>query len=67
MLSTVRAVVHEGKIELLEPAELQEGVSVLVTILNEDDQHVWLAASGTSLAATWDNDEDDVYAELLEA
>ena len=31
-----------------------------------DDQEFWLAASEESLNAIWCNDEDDVYAELLE-
>ena len=32
MLNTVRAVVREGKIELLEPVDLPEGTVVLVTV-----------------------------------
>lgn len=67
MLSTVHAVVREGKIELLEPAQLPEGAPLLVTILAEDEGQFWLAASQATLVATWDNDEDDVYADLLEA
>lgn len=37
MLNTVRAVVREGKIELLEPMDVPEGTTVLVTPLIEDD------------------------------
>jgi hypothetical protein len=39
MLSTIRAVVRDGKIELLEPVMLPEGIEVLVTILTEDEHH----------------------------
>jgi Protein of unknown function DUF104 len=65
MMNTIRAVVREGKIELLEEVEIPEGTEVLVTpLLDEPD--VWLKASESSLGGVWDNSEDDVYAELLE-
>jgi hypothetical protein len=65
MLSTIRAVVRDGKIELLEPVALADGVQVLVTILTEDEHTFWQAASESALHQIWDNDEDDVYAQLL--
>ncbi|HEX8071865.1 MAG TPA: hypothetical protein VF546_18095 [Pyrinomonadaceae bacterium] len=64
-MQNIRAVVREGKIELLEEVELPEGTEVLVTPLI-DDPDFWLAAGESSLASIWDNAEDDVYAELLE-
>jgi hypothetical protein len=66
MIVTLKAVVHEGKIELAEPATLPEGARVLVTLLSEDDRDFWMDASQKSLAEIWDNPEDDGYAELLE-
>ena len=65
MLSTVRAVVRDGKIELLEPVQLPDGVRVLITILSEDEQTFWQDASESALDQIWDNDQDDVYAQLL--
>ncbi|MGB3492143.1 MAG: hypothetical protein WBA57_05415 [Elainellaceae cyanobacterium] len=66
MLKTLWATVRQGKIELLESTDLPEGVKVLVTVLPDADESVfWLEASQPSLNAVWDNDEDDVYAELL--
>ena len=65
MLSTIRAVVRNGKIELLEPLTLTDGVHLLVTILGEDEQHFWQESSEITLKQIWDNPEDDVYAELL--
>jgi hypothetical protein len=67
MLKTLWATVQQGKIELLESAELPEGVKVLVTVLPDNDAEFWLHASQTSLNQVWDNVEDDVYAELLQA
>jgi hypothetical protein len=66
MLQTLQAVVHQGRIELSEPAELPEGAKVLVTLLPADDERFWLEASQKSVAAVWDNVEDDAYARLLE-
>jgi hypothetical protein len=65
MMQTLWAVIHGGKIELTEPAELPEGAKVLVTFLPEDESRFWADASQNSLAAVWDNAEDDAYAQLL--
>ncbi|HEV7375195.1 MAG TPA: hypothetical protein VGN95_10795 [Pyrinomonadaceae bacterium] len=64
MLNTIRAIVREGRIELLEDIEIPEGTEVLVTPLTEAE--FWLSASETALNSVWDNPEDDVYATLLE-
>lgn len=65
MLNTLWATVRQGKIELLESAELPEGVRVLVTVLPDNEAQFWVDASQTSLDAVWDNTEDEVYAQLL--
>ena len=66
MLHAVRAVVREGKIELLERVDLPEGAPVLVTVLVEEDPPFWSRVSQVALDAVWDNAEDDVYAQLLQ-
>jgi len=65
MLSTIHAVVRDGKIELLEPVSLPDGAHVLVTVLEDDEQAFWQQASESALTRVWDNYEDDIYAELL--
>lgn len=64
MLNTVWAVVREGKIVPLENIEVPEGTRVLVMLLPEDDSSFWLAASQQSVDTVWNNEADDVYAEL---
>jgi hypothetical protein len=64
-MQNIRAIVREGKIELLEEVEIPEGTEVIVTPLT-DDSDFWLNVSESSLDSVWDNTEDDVYAELLE-
>ena len=66
MLKTLWATIHQGKIELLESTEIPEGTRVLVTLLPDDEAGFWLEASQMSLDAVWDNNEDDVYAQLLQ-
>ncbi len=67
MLTSVLAVVRDGKIELKDNATLEEGARLVVTVLpNEDELEFWSRASQPSLATIWDNSEDDVYAKLLE-
>lgn len=65
MLNTIRAVVRDGRIELLEQVEIPDGTEVLVTPLS-DEEGFWLKAGESSIRAVWDNPEDDVYAKLLE-
>lgn len=64
MSNSVRAIVRNGKIELLEPVELAEGAAAFVTLVSDDDAF-WLAASRQSADEVWDNPQDDVYADLL--
>jgi hypothetical protein len=65
MLNTVKAIVKEGRIELMEQVHIPEGAEVLVTILS-DDAEFWLRASEPSLASVWGNEQDDIYEQLLE-
>ena len=64
MMNTVKAVVREGRIQLLEQVNIPDGTEVLVTILSNEAEF-WLQASESSLAVVWDNEEDDVYEQLL--
>jgi hypothetical protein len=63
MLNTIRAIIKDGKIELLEHIDLPEGTEILVTPLL-DDTDFWSSASRVALEKVWDN-SDDVYGELL--
>jgi hypothetical protein len=65
MPKTVWATFRQGKVELLEQMEVPDGTRVLVTILPEQEEEFWLQSSKVSLDAVWDNEEDDVYSQLL--
>ena len=60
MLNTLRGIIRDGKVELLEHVNLPDGTKVLVTPLSDESQF-WLDAHQISLEAIWDNAEDDVY------
>lgn len=64
-MNTIEAIIKNGLIVLKEPVELAEGSRALVTILDSEETEFWLSASEEPLNNIWDNDEDDVYAELL--
>ena len=64
MQNSIRGTVRNGKIELPNSVTIPEGTEVIVTLVPED-LDFWMRASESSLAAIWDNTEDDVYAELL--
>ena len=63
-MNTVKAIIKERRIELLEPVDIPEETELLVTI-HADDAGFWLRTSASSLAAVWDNEEDDIYEQLL--
>ena len=65
MMNTIKAVVREGKIIPLEHVEIPEGAKVLVTLLEDEETEFWAAASESALSEVWDNDGDNIYAELL--
>ena len=66
MIVTLKATIHDGKVELAEPATLPEGAKVLVTVLPKDGTDFGLDASQKSLAEIWDNPQDGDYAKLLQ-
>ncbi len=72
MLETVEAVIDtQGHVQLLEKIKLTKNHRALVTILDETDYFVedsdfFTTASSSKSDEIWNNDEDDIYAELLE-
>lgn len=66
MIKTVRAIVRNGGVDVLERLDLPEGTKLLVTVLGDEEREFWLQASEEALEKVWGNTEDDVYAELLE-
>ena len=64
MLKTLWAEVKQGKIELLELADLPEGTKVLVTILPTHETDQWLKVKG-NVDDIWDNIEDNVQVSVL--
>jgi hypothetical protein len=65
MLKTLWAEVKQGKIELLELADLPEGTRVLVTLLPTQETDQWLNPQGTVSDDIWDNIEDNVQVPVL--
>ncbi|HMO80936.1 MAG TPA: hypothetical protein PKD24_09100 [Pyrinomonadaceae bacterium] len=75
-MQTVEAIIDKnGAVRLLGSVKLPKERRALVTILDEepidsmgsgsDDSELWLTGSSETLEGIWDNEEDDVYAELL--
>ena len=65
MLNTIEAIVQNGQIIPLEDVEIPNGTKALVTLLAEEENEFRLSASESSLDEIWNNEDDDVYAELL--
>ena len=65
MLKTLWGEVKQGKIELLELADLPEGTKVLVTLLPSHEIDQWLQAQNHLRDAIWDDIEDNVQVPIL--
>lgn len=66
MINTIEAIVKDGQIVPIVDVELIEGTRALITIVEPDeDTDLWFTANEESLSLIWDNEEDDIYAELL--
>ncbi len=66
MQKTVWATFRQGKVELLEQMDIPDGARILVAILPDEEDKFWLRTSQSSLDAVWNNEEDDVYVQLLQ-
>jgi len=67
MLQTVWAEVRNGHIRPFERVAFPEGAKAIVTFIPDKmDERFWLFASQRSLADVWENEEDDIYANLLQ-
>ena len=64
---TLPAVVTDGQIKLLTSVELAEGTKLLVTALSHDVNAFGLQNGHAVFDSIWNNEEDDVYADLLKA
>ena len=65
MKTTVDAIYEHGKLLLPKPLSLPEKSRVRVTIESDTEREAWLKLSEKALMKTWDNDDDDVFNELL--
>jgi hypothetical protein len=68
-MQNARAVMHDGKIELLDDIAIPEGAQLVVSIVSqeeEDERAFWYAAGLPAMRALWDNDDDARYEQLLE-
>ena len=71
MTTTVEAIYEDGVLKLPRRLPLPEKAHVKVTIASstsrcEDiERSAWLKLSKTTLTATWENPDDDVFNELL--
>jgi predicted DNA-binding antitoxin AbrB/MazE fold protein len=66
MLSTVWAVMHEGRIELLEPIDLPEGAKLLVTLVEEEESPFWWQDCQSQLDDILNDSDDDTSTPLSE-
>ncbi|TAL70674.1 MAG: DUF104 domain-containing protein [Bacteroidetes bacterium] len=66
MLISHQAVYESGKLKLPEDANILDGSKVLVTIIEEPRVEYLIKASEEMLDKIWNNDNDDIYEQLLE-
>jgi hypothetical protein len=65
MYSIHQAIYKNGKLVLNSNEQIPDGAKVLVTVVSEPQQDYLVNASEEVLDKIWNNDEDNIYAELL--
>jgi predicted DNA-binding antitoxin AbrB/MazE fold protein len=66
--TAIEAIYENGLLRPLQPLALAEHTRVRVsveTLDNDNERAAWLAQSERRLREAWENDEDDVFNELL--
>jgi hypothetical protein len=65
-MESIPGIVQDKKVVLLEEIDIPDGTRVIVTVPSEEKSApFWEAASAGTLDRIWNNEEDDIYADLL--
>ncbi|MEW6664984.1 MAG: hypothetical protein AB1512_07170 [Thermodesulfobacteriota bacterium] len=65
-MESIPGIVQDKKVVLLEEIHIPDGTRVIVTVpSDEKPASFWEAASAGTLDRIWNNEEDDIYADLL--
>lgn len=65
MYSVHKAIYKDGRLVLKTNDEIPDGAKVLVTVVAEPKQDYLINASEEVLDKIWNNEEDNIYEELL--
>jgi predicted DNA-binding antitoxin AbrB/MazE fold protein len=68
MTTAIDAIYEDGLLRPLQPLSLPEHTHVRLsveTLSDDPERAAWLAQSERRLRQVWDNDDDDVFNELL--
>ncbi|OGU17443.1 MAG: hypothetical protein A2X61_08995 [Ignavibacteria bacterium GWB2_35_12] len=66
MLISHQAVYESGNLKLPKDASIPDGSKVIVTVIEEPSEDYFIKASEEMLDKIWNNDNDDIYEQLLE-
>jgi len=65
-MESIPGIVQDKKVVFLEETHIPDGTRVIVTVPSDQDSvPFWDAASAETLERIWNNEEDDIYADLL--
>lgn len=65
MLHSFYATYSEGHIALPTNEDIPEGARLLITVLSDNRHKEFVMMSESALNKVWDNEEDNVYEQLL--
>jgi hypothetical protein len=65
MLNTFQTYFKEGQILLTNEIEIPENAKIFVSFIDNTKEDFLLKASESSLDKIWNNNEDDIYEQLL--
>lgn len=65
MLKTFKTQYKKGKILLIKDISIPEDAIIFVSFKDNQKEEIFLNASESSLDKVWNNNEDDIYEQLL--
>lgn len=65
MLKTFKTQYKKGKILLIKDVSIPEDAIIFVSFKDNQKEEIFLNASESSLDKVWNNNEDDIYEQLL--
>jgi len=65
MIKTIKTRYKKGRVLMDKDINIPDDSVIYISYVNNEENNFYLSASQTALDKIWDNEEDDIYENLL--